>query len=204
MKRCTRPISKLKRWRLVRVVKQGVRLIKPAAKAKKRYAELYAQYTHLYPALKDEVNSFLKGAGRTFSGASKLSHLVPFLHDEVGLGRIKGLVKNDFKGMRVAIHYGCHMMRPSHSLKADDPHDPKKFDRIVEALGAESVVSREGHVGTPLPQRLFGLFPDVAGRGAGPVDAPHPGRHVGPHAPLSPGGYVRVLRRRAHCPHRPR
>ncbi len=91
------------------------------------------------PHEKAEVNTHLKAAGREFKGGVNLSHLVPFMHDAVGANRIRNLLKKDFKGMKIAIHYGCHMMRPSHALKADDPHDPVKFDNIIKVLGAESI-----------------------------------------------------------------
>jgi CoB--CoM heterodisulfide reductase subunit B len=94
------------------------------------------------PKKTDEVNSLLKHAGREFKGEAKLSHLVPFFHDSVGLDRIKGKVKRDFRGMRVVVHYGCHMMRPSHALKCDDPLTPGKFDGLVRALGAETLGPR--------------------------------------------------------------
>ncbi len=91
------------------------------------------------PREKEAVNAMLKGVGRRFSGEAGLSHLVPFFHDKVGLHRIRNTIKKDFKGMRLAVHYGCHMMRPSHALKSDDPLEPQKFDNLLKALGAESV-----------------------------------------------------------------
>ncbi|MCK4847212.1 MAG: hypothetical protein KAS88_06010 [Deltaproteobacteria bacterium] len=88
---------------------------------------------------RDEVNALLNGIDREFKGKAALRHLVPFFHDEVGIKTIKENIKKSFKGMKIAIHYGCHMMRPSHALKNDDPLNPKKFDNIVRALGAESL-----------------------------------------------------------------
>jgi heterodisulfide reductase subunit B len=41
--------------------------------------------------------------------------------------------------MRIALHYGCHMIRPSHALRADDPLNPVKFDNLIRGLGAESL-----------------------------------------------------------------
>lgn len=91
------------------------------------------------PVEKDEVNSLLKEVGREFKGTAKLSHLVPFFHDVVGLQTIKQKMKKSFSGLKIALHYGCHMIRPSHALKNDDPLNPKKFDNIIRALGAESM-----------------------------------------------------------------
>jgi CoB--CoM heterodisulfide reductase subunit B len=97
---------------------------------------------HSNPRKKEEVNALLKEVGREFKGEVKLSHLVPFLHDEVGISMIKSKIKRNFTGMRVVVHYGCHMMRPSNALKNDDPLNPKKFDNLVDALGAQTLKPR--------------------------------------------------------------
>ncbi len=91
------------------------------------------------PHKKDQVNSLLKEVGREFKGSSKLHHLIPFFHDVVGVHTIKQKMKRDFTGMKVALHYGCHMIRPSHALRNDDPLNPKKFDNLIRAMGAESL-----------------------------------------------------------------
>jgi CoB--CoM heterodisulfide reductase subunit B len=91
---------------------------------------------------KKEVNELLGNIDREFKGDAVLSHLVPFFHDKVGIRRMTDKVKRNFEGLKVAIHYGCHMMRPGQALKADDPLSPKKFDALVEALGAESINHR--------------------------------------------------------------
>jgi CoB--CoM heterodisulfide reductase subunit B len=94
------------------------------------------------PNRTDEVNTLLRQVGREFKGRAKLTHLVPFFHDEVGLDRIKNRIKRNFSGMKVVVHYGCHMMRPYHAIKTDDPLNPKKFDNLVRALGAETLEPR--------------------------------------------------------------
>ena len=86
-----------------------------------------------------EANAILNKAGRDFKGKAELTHLVPFFHDKVGPRKIKELMKRDFAGMKFALHYGCHMVRPSHSLKIDDPMKPKKFDLLIKALGGSSL-----------------------------------------------------------------
>jgi len=91
------------------------------------------------PREKAEVNGLLKEIGREFTGSANLKHLVPFFHDAVGIHAIKQKMKRDFKGMRIALHYGCHMIRPSHALRNDDPLNPVKFDNLIRGLGAESL-----------------------------------------------------------------
>lgn len=92
-----------------------------------------------HPKEKEDVNGLLKEIGREFTGKARLQHLVPFFHDSVGIFAIKQKIQKTFAGMRIALHYGCHMIRPSHALRNDDPLNPVKFDNLIIALGAESL-----------------------------------------------------------------
>jgi heterodisulfide reductase subunit B len=38
-----------------------------------------------------------------------------------------------------AVHYGCHLIRPSEIMQFDDPERPEKIDVIMEALGANTI-----------------------------------------------------------------
>jgi heterodisulfide reductase subunit C len=41
--------------------------------------------------------------------------------------------------LRVALHYGCHFLRPSNRVQLDDPIEPTIFDTLIQDLGAISV-----------------------------------------------------------------
>jgi heterodisulfide reductase subunit B len=45
--------------------------------------------------------------------------------------------------LKVAIHYGCHLLKPSHVMRVDDPDDPHILDDLVAALGATPVRHEE-------------------------------------------------------------
>ncbi|MDO8724716.1 MAG: heterodisulfide reductase-related iron-sulfur binding cluster [Candidatus Methanoperedens sp.] len=90
-------------------------------------------------ALRDEVNKVLSSAGLEYRGTIEVKHLVEVLHDDIGIPKIKQLIKKPFDGMKLAAHAGCHMLRPSSSIFFDDPNKPKKFDALIEALGAKSI-----------------------------------------------------------------
>lgn len=91
------------------------------------------------PGLREEVNKVLASAGLKFNGSIEVKHLIEVLHDEIGITNIKQLIKKPFDGMKIATHAGCHMLRPSSSIFFDDPNKPKKFDALIEALGAKSI-----------------------------------------------------------------
>jgi len=91
------------------------------------------------PGLREEVNAILSSAGLEYNGTIEVKHLVEVLHDEIGIPKIKQHIKKPFDGMKIAAHAGCHMLRPSSSIFFDDPNKPKKFDALIDALGAKSI-----------------------------------------------------------------
>ncbi len=89
--------------------------------------------------LRDSVNQELGRVGLEYTGKVKVKHIVQVLHDDVTAAEIKKKVVKPLTGMKVAVHYGCHMVRPSSAIHFDDPNRPSKFDVLVEATGARSV-----------------------------------------------------------------
>jgi heterodisulfide reductase subunit B len=61
------------------------------------------------------------------------------LYDQVGIEAIRKLVKQPLTGLKVAAHYGCHILRPSELGRPDDSENPQKIEAILKALGAEPV-----------------------------------------------------------------
>ena len=59
--------------------------------------------------------------------------------DMMGPALIASGAKKQFWGMRLAVHYGCHLLRPQPAVRWDDPLHPKKVEEIVAALGARVV-----------------------------------------------------------------
>ena len=97
-------------------------------------------------ALRDErrlsrVNRVLRERlGWEYHGGVRVRHLARVLYEEYGLDRIREAVNRPLKGLKVAVHYGCHYMRPSRVYgEFDNPEFPQSLDRLVEATGAESV-----------------------------------------------------------------
>jgi len=88
--------------------------------------------------LKEKVNRGLSSIGLTYHGKIDVKHLIEILHDVIGTYKIQLLVKAPLNGLKIAVHPGCHMTRPSSAIHFDDPLFPKKFDAIVTTLGAES------------------------------------------------------------------
>jgi heterodisulfide reductase subunit B len=88
-------------------------------------------------SVKKEVNKYLQKIGKVYEGKTKVKHFAEVLYEN--LEKVKEKVENPLEGFKVAVHYGCHYLRPSEIIKWDDPFEPVTVDAIVEALGAESV-----------------------------------------------------------------
>ena len=89
--------------------------------------------------LKAEVNEILSKLGEEFKGAISVKDYLQVLYSDLGLERVKKNVFKPLKGLRVAVFYGCHVLKPSSTLRFDDPENPRILDELVEATGAESV-----------------------------------------------------------------
>ncbi len=79
----------------------------------------------------------LKSVGCEYQGKVAVKHPLQVLSEDVGLPKIKELVRRPLKGLKVACYYGCQLVRPYTDF--DDPDYPTKLDRLLEAVGAESV-----------------------------------------------------------------
>ena len=86
-----------------------------------------------------EVNRELARIGRSFRGETEVLHVLDVIHEDIGAGALRERVRYPMTGMRIAVHSGCHLLRPSTELLFDDPFWPRKLDELVEALGGESV-----------------------------------------------------------------
>ena len=91
------------------------------------------------PETRERVNARLAKIGRHYDGRTEVKHLLEVLWDDIGPQTLRQRVQRPLTGLRIAVHHGCHLLRPSRELSFDDPFAPKKFDALVEALGATSV-----------------------------------------------------------------
>jgi heterodisulfide reductase subunit B len=89
--------------------------------------------------LRGRVNERLGRIGRQYDGTTQVKHVAALLRDEIGYEAIRKSVKRPLSGLKVAIHYGCHLLKPSRIMQVDDPNNPEVLEKLVEALGATPV-----------------------------------------------------------------
>ncbi|MHA1794371.1 MAG: CoB--CoM heterodisulfide reductase subunit B [Promethearchaeota archaeon] len=96
------------------------------------------QLTH-HNDIRKETNKVLEKINRKFKGTSKVRHIMDILYNDVGVKEIADRVIMPLKGIKVAVHYGCHLLKPTDTRPWGTDENPTFFDEIVEATGAESV-----------------------------------------------------------------
>ena len=80
------------------------------------------------------VNEQLASIGSKYEGKIKVKHFIEFLHEDIGLDRIKQEVTTPV-AVNLAIHYGCHLAR---EVDGGDPWRKFRMMRgLVEASGAK-------------------------------------------------------------------
>jgi heterodisulfide reductase subunit B len=104
------------------------------------YGSLFdaAHVLHEDPEKLRQVNKILREVGLEYNGETKVHHFAELFYKEIGLDHIKAHIKNPLD-LKVAVHYGCHFLKPSHLKNLDDPERPKILDELVEVTGAKSV-----------------------------------------------------------------
>jgi heterodisulfide reductase subunit B len=95
-----------------------------------------------HPETLKEVNAILAKVGLHYSGNVKVRHFADVLYNDVGMEKVQSMVKNKL-AYNVAVHYGCHFVKPSKIKKMDDPERPKVLDELVEWTGCKSINYRD-------------------------------------------------------------
>ncbi len=98
------------------------------------------------PELKERVNRRLARTGREYLGKVKVRHIVTILRDDIGVEKISATVTRPLQDVLVAIHYGCHLLKPSDFMQVDDPDDPHVMDHLIQAIGGNTCRHREWYL----------------------------------------------------------
>ncbi|MBA4392596.1 MAG: disulfide reductase [Desulfobacca sp.] len=101
-----------------------------------RYADLLLRNND---GLLKEVNGTLKLDGLHYPERLEIKHLLNVLYEDIVPENILKKNVRPFPTLKVAAHYGCHILRPSDVVQFDNPFNPNKFEKLVEATGAASV-----------------------------------------------------------------
>lgn len=88
--------------------------------------------------LRNEVNSHLGKVGKEYLGTIEVRHIIEFLYKDIGALKVSNAIEKPLE-LRAAVHYGCHLLKPTQERKLGSFECPVFFDELVEATGAVSV-----------------------------------------------------------------
>ena len=86
-----------------------------------------------------KINTILEKIDYHYTGKTKVYHFVELFSQPEWLEKLEKITKKPLEGLNLAVHYGCHLIRPSKIMQFDHPERPEKIDLILEALGAKTV-----------------------------------------------------------------
>lgn len=89
--------------------------------------------------IKRKVNKILSKIGRRYDGKREVRHIVEVFYRDIGIDKIQGSIAVPMEALKVAIHYGCHLLKPSSHRWGIGSERPQFLEMLVEATGAKSV-----------------------------------------------------------------
>jgi heterodisulfide reductase subunit B len=88
--------------------------------------------------LRERINERLKAIDREYKAKVKVRHLLQVLIEDVGLDRVSEMSKEPLD-IKVAVHYGCHLLKPSKVMGFEDPHTAHSLEDLITAVGGTPV-----------------------------------------------------------------
>jgi len=104
-----------------------------------------AERLHDDPDMMAEANTALAEAGLKLTNQTPIKHMAEVLVEDFGFDAIAAKVKKPLEGLKIAGYVGCQTNRPF-GIAGESFENPKYLDKIVDALGADSVPDYEKKV----------------------------------------------------------
>ena len=101
-----------------------------------RYADLLLKQNE---ELRNEIDALLHQESLQYREGAEIRHYLNVLYEDIGLEAIQKKVDRPYQGLKVAAHYGCHILRPRDVVHFDDPVKPTKFEKLIAVTGAQPV-----------------------------------------------------------------
>jgi heterodisulfide reductase subunit B len=90
-------------------------------------------------SMHDRISEVLLKEGLVYRNDIQVRHVFEVMLEDIGIDDIKAQLVARYDGLKIATHYGCHLLRPSQILHFDDPVAPTRFDDLVKVTGAQSI-----------------------------------------------------------------
>lgn len=91
-------------------------------------------------SIRTEINEILSKEGIKLSPPYiNVKHIIEFLYYDIGIEVLSKKIKKSFQGLNIAVHNGCHLLRPRKIIGFDNPLNPEIFEKLVKITGAQIV-----------------------------------------------------------------
>ena len=90
-------------------------------------------------SMQKEINTTLEKEGLRYDGGVEVKHFLDIVYKDIGIKNMREKIAKTFKGLNIATHYGCQLLKPRQIIKFDNPAAPSIFDELVEITGAKSI-----------------------------------------------------------------
>jgi heterodisulfide reductase subunit B len=104
-----------------------------------------AERLHDDADLMAEANTALAEAGLKLKNQTPIKHMAEVLVEDIGFDAIAAKVKKPLEGLKIAGYVGCQTNRPF-GIAGESFENPRYLDKMVDALGADSVPDYEKKV----------------------------------------------------------
>ncbi len=104
-----------------------------------------AERLHDDPGMMAEANTALAEAGLKLTNQTPIRHMAEVLVEDIGFDALEAKVKKPLEGLKIAGYVGCQTNRPF-GIAGESFENPQYLDRMVDALGADSVPDYEKKV----------------------------------------------------------
>lgn len=86
------------------------------------------------------INRHLSRVGLHYEGKVKVRHFARILYEEIGEEAIKKQLQKGLDHLKIAVHYGCHYLKPSEIYDHfDESEAPRTIDALIALTGARSI-----------------------------------------------------------------
>jgi heterodisulfide reductase subunit B len=85
--------------------------------------------------VRKKINKALEKEGLEFKGISKPRHFAEVLYTDIGIEELKKKITRPLDGVGIAIHYGCHLLRPVDVTE----FKPEYLQELVKVTGASVI-----------------------------------------------------------------
>jgi heterodisulfide reductase subunit B len=97
------------------------------------------------PTKMKEVKEIFKGMDIKFTGKVDAKHIIELIY-EIGAENLRAKIKRPLNNLKVAVHYGCHLLKPSKNRPWEQTQRHTFLDELVEVTGAKSVKYKDKYL----------------------------------------------------------